>query len=360
MTDEIHRPPRRNFADFRSDTVTRPTEEMLQAMVTAPLGDDVFGDDPTVHRLEETAARRMGKEAALFVPSGTMGNQIAIRNHTSPGEEMLVEAGAHSFLYEAGGAAALSSVQTWPIENARGIPSTEQIRSRLRPDDPHCPRSTLLCLENTHNRYGGRVIPLEALREVATFARSHGLRVHLDGARLFHAEVASGIPASHYAEVADSVMFCLSKGLSAPVGSILAGTAEFISKARRTRKLLGGGMRQAGLIAAAGQVALESMVERLAEDHRRARRLAENLAPLPGIRIDPQEVETNIVLIHLTAKELPPGLQTAEELRERLEEKKVAAFVFATDTLRLTTHKDVDDDDVDRAIREVTALLTPR
>ncbi len=329
----------------------------MHAMSCADLGDDVFGDDPTVNRLEALAAQITGKEKALFVPSGTMGNQIAIRVHTRPGDEVLVEESSHTFLYEGGGIAALSLAQTWPLRNERGLPSINQIQQALRPDDPHCPRSSLLCLENTHNRYGGRVVPLDEMEEVSGFARKSGLRIHLDGARIFHAHVHADIPVSAYAACADSMMFCLSKGLCAPVGSMLVGTDEFIASARRMRKMFGGGMRQAGILAAAGLISLEEMVGRLEKDHARAKTLAEALSPLPGIDLTPKDVHTNIVLLNLRPEELPSTVQTAQDLIQRLLEEDVAAFMFGDRVVRLVTHKDVGDADVERAIRAFQKIL---
>jgi threonine aldolase len=329
---------------------------MLSAMVEARVGDDVFGDDPSVNELEAMAASMTGKEMALFVPSGTMGNQIAIRVHTRPGDEMLVEQSAHTFLYEAGAPAALSGVQTWPIPSAAGLPSIEDVEARLRPDDAHCPPTSLLCLENTHNRLGGRVVPLEDLTRLADFARSRGLRVHLDGARIFNAQAATDIPVNRWAAPVDSMMFCLSKALSAPVGSMLVGNREFVTKARRVRKQLGGGMRQAGYLAAAGIVALREMPSRLAADHDRARRLAQGIEGVPGLRQE-GPVETNIVLLRLVPEELPEALRDAPSLARRMEEEGVAIFVFAPDVIRLTTHKDVGDEDVERAIATLGRVL---
>lgn len=286
--------------DLRSDTVTHPTPAMREAMYRAEVGDDVYGEDPTINRLETLAADITGKPAALFVPSGTMANAIALLTHCRRGDEIIMGDRSHTYLYEVGGAARLNGSPARPIPT---LPDGTLDRARLAAsflgDDIHEARTGLLCLENTHNMCGGRVLPPATLRELAAPARARGLPVHMDGARLFNAAVALGLPASALAAEVDSVMFCLSKGLSAPVGSILAGPADFIAEARRIRKLLGGGMRQAGILAAAGIVALTEMVDRLAEDHANARRLADGLANLPGLDIAPETVETNILFFAL-------------------------------------------------------------
>ncbi len=295
--------------DLRSDTVTLPTQAMLQAMSSAPLGDDVFGDDPTVNRLEETAAERLGKEAALFVASGTMGNLLGVLVNARSGQEIIAEATSHLFLNEAGGAAVVGGVQVRQVPTERGVLAPEQVLAALRPrDDDHQPLSAAVVIENTHNRHGGVAWPLADLRRVGETARAHGLAVHMDGARVFNAAIATGADARDIAEVADTVSFCLSKGLSCPVGSVLCGPAGKIRQARRWRKMLGGGMRQAGVLAAAGLVALDTMVGRLAEDHDNARALAEGLAELPGVDCDLTRVQTNIVYFRLT------GMSSAEFL----------------------------------------------
>ncbi|HHY38241.1 MAG TPA: low specificity L-threonine aldolase, partial [Clostridia bacterium] len=252
--------------DLRSDTVTRPTPEMRRAMAEAEVGDDVYGEDPSVRQLEEIAAETMGKEAALFVASGTMGNQVALMAHTRRQDEVLLEAESHIFFYEAGGMAVLSGLMPFPIRTEDGILRPTDLERALRPSDIHFPKPSLVCLENTHNRHGGRVAGVEEIKKTCDFAHAHGLKVHLDGARIFNAAVALGVNVKSLVKDVDSVMFCLSKGLCAPVGSMLAGTRDFIEEARRCRKLLGGGMRQAGVLAAAGIVALKTMVDRLAED----------------------------------------------------------------------------------------------
>jgi threonine aldolase len=286
--------------DLRSDTVTHPTPGMRQAMFEAEVGDDVYGEDPTVNRLESMAASRMGKEAALFVASGTQGNLIAVLTHCNHGDEMIVGDEAHMFWYEVGGAAALGGVTTRILPNdSGGRLNPDDVERAIRDRDIHYPETRLLCLENTHNRCGGMVLTVGYTSQVSDLAHARGLKVHLDGARIFNAAIALGVPAPLLAENADSVSFCLSKGLGAPVGSLLCGGQDFIERARKVRKMLGGGMRQVGIIAAAGIVALETMVDRLAEDHASARRLAEGLLGIKGVRLAQDHVPTNIVMFDL-------------------------------------------------------------
>nr|HDM58891.1 aminotransferase class I/II-fold pyridoxal phosphate-dependent enzyme [Bacillota bacterium] len=288
----------KDISDFRSDTVTKPTPKMRQAMASAVVGDDVLGDDPTVQALEAKAAEMLGLEAALFVPSGTMGNEIAVNVWTNPGDEIILESRSHIYLYEAGGPARISGVQVCPIETTDGAMPIEAVRASIRDSsDPHCPTTSLICVENTHNMHGGRVLPIDYLRSLRELSLKQQIPIHLDGARLFNAVHASGISAREYAALADSVMFCLSKGLGAPIGSMLVGSAEFIERARRVRKVLGGGMRQVGVIAAPGIIALEEMVDRLHIDNENAKRLAQGIAGLPGVVLNPNTVDTNIVLV---------------------------------------------------------------
>jgi threonine aldolase len=286
------------FIDLRSDTVTLPTPAMRQAMFEAELGDDVLGEDPTVNRLEAMAAERLGKEASLFVASGTMANLVCLLAHCQRGQEAIMGHMAHTFLFEAGGAAAVGGIHPRTVPNQPdGTLDLGDVEAAIRPtDNPHHPRSRLVCLENTHNRCGGAVLTPAYMSQVRALADRHRLAIHLDGARVFNAAIALGVPVSELARDADSVSFCLSKGLSAPVGSMVCGSSALVNEARRQRKLLGGGMRQAGVLAAAGIVALETMVDRLAEDHSNARKLAEGLAGLPGIVLDPKRVETNLVI----------------------------------------------------------------
>ena len=331
--------------DLRSDTVTRPTQEMRRAMAQAPVGDDVFGEDPTINRLEESVAAILGKEAAMYCPSGTMTNQIAIFVGTGRGDEVILHEGAHVFNYEAGAPALLSGVQVRTVPGEGGVVSPETLRCAVRPENVHFARPRLLCLENTHNVAGGRIFPLGDFAAVAAEARNLGLRVHLDGARLFNAAVATGIPAREWCEHADTVSVCSSKGLGAPVGSLLAGDWEAIREARRARKAFGGGMRQAGIIAAASLYAFENNIERLGEDHERAKRLANGLREA-GYRVD--EPETNIVLVEVGE---------AEAALRNLAEEGVLATPWSGSRIRLCTHLGVGDEEVDAAIEAASRLL---
>ena len=337
--------------DLRSDTVTRPTAGMRAAIAAALVGDDVFDDDPTVHALQDRVAALLGKERALFVPSGTMGNQAAIRSLTVPGDEVVLERDSHIFNYEAGGAAALSGVQLCPLAGTRGALDPAQVLAAVRPDDVHNPVSRLLCLENTHQRSGGTVIGLAELTQTANAARERGMAVHLDGARLWNAIVATGVPAVRWAEPFDTVTTCFSKGLGAPVGSVLAGDAEVIARARRARKMFGGGMRQAGLLAAACLYALDHHVDRLADDHRRARSLAERIARIPGLSIDPAAVATNIVFFEVE----DPAWDAASVVRAA-GERGVRLSAYGPRTVRAVTHLDVDDAGIERAAAALEAL----
>ena len=291
------------YIDLRSDTVTQPTPEMREAMMRAELGDDVFGDDPTVNRLEEIAAAKLGKAAAVFVASGTMGNLTSLLTHCRRGEEVIVGDQAHNFRYEAGGSSALGGIAQFQIpNNPDGTLPLDRVEAAIRGSDQHEARTRLIALENTHNRCGGTVLPLGHMQQVRELADRHNLKVHLDGARIFNAAVALGVDVKAITQYADSVTFCLSKGLSAPIGSVICGSQDFIAQARRYRKMLGGGMRQAGVLAAAGIVALEKMIDRLAEDHANARRLAEGLADMPGVVVDLDRVQTNILFFNLTSE----------------------------------------------------------
>lgn len=333
----------KEWVDLRSDTVTRPTPAMRRAIAEAEVGDDVFGDDPTVAQLERTVAERLGKEAALFVPSGTMANQIAVALWTRPGDEILLEAESHVFLYEGGGPAVISGASIRTLPGVRGLVPADVLRESIRPPNVHYPPSTLLVLENTHNRSGGRVLPLDGMRMTAAAAREAGMRVHLDGARLWNASVASGIPERDYAALCDSVGVCLSKGLGAPIGSLISADADAIARARFIRKRLGGGMRQAGIIAAAGLHAVVHHRERLAEDHARAQRLARAAAGIEGLAIDPADVETNILRIGVTRG-------TPERWCEELQRCRVRAVPFGKSAIRAVLHLDVDDGDLSAAV----------
>jgi len=340
------------IVDLRSDTVTTPTPEMRQAMAEAEVGDDVFGEDPTVNRLEAVAAERLGKEAGLFVMSGTMGNQVSIMAHTNRGEEIILDDQSHIFIFELAAMAVLSGVQPRTLMGDRGILNPEAVRRAIRTPNITSPRTALVAVETSHNLGGGTVYPLEVVREIRRIAAEGGIAVHLDGARIFNASLAIGTPVRELADQADSVMFCLSKGLAAPVGSIVAGTRTFIQRARRARKMLGGGARQVGILAAAGLVALERMVDRLREDHENARVLAEGLAALPGITIDLNWVQTNIVIFHLQHKHLD-----APSLILRLAEHGIKAFNMSQDSIRMVTHKDVDRADILMTLEVLRKIL---
>ena len=338
--------------DFRSDTVAMPSPEMRRAMVEAPLGDDVFGDDPTTNRLMEAAAQRMGKEAATFVPSGTMGNLIGIAVNAGRGQELIADADSHAFYYETAGAAAVCGVQIRPVPTEAGVMAPEQVVAAVRPrDDPHQPITAAVTFENTHNRHGGVVWPLEALRAASDAAHAQGLRVHLDGARIFNAAVALGVPAGEIAACADTVTFCLSKGLACPIGSIFCGSAEDVEEAKRWRKRLGGGMRQVGVLAAAGLIALDRMVDRLAEDHANARTLAEGLSELPGVRCDLRRVQTNLVYFDVDAM---PAQQFLDECAKR----GVVSEPTGPHTIRFVTHYGIDAADIQTALKVASDVLS--
>jgi threonine aldolase len=329
--------------DLRSDTVTQPTPAMRRAMAEAEVGDDVFGDDPTVIALERRIAALAGTEAALFVPSGTMGNQLAVNVLTRPADEVLLEAESHIYFYEQGGMAASSGCLAHPVRGERGVLPLDTLVAALRDDDDHVARVTLVCAENTHNRAGGAVVPLAKLRELAALARERKLRLHLDGARLWNAHVATGVPIAEYAACADTVMMCFSKGLGAPVGSILTGSAEHVRAARRVRKRWGGGMRQVGILAAACLHALDHHVARLADDHRRAKRLAEGFAEAAGAHVIAPD--TNIVFVDLAAP-----APDAKTMVARLAERGVRMSAYGPRRVRAIAHLDVDDAGIERAV----------
>jgi threonine aldolase len=331
--------------DLRSDTVTRPSPGMREAIFKAEVGDDVFGDDPTVIRLEEMLADLLGKESALFVPSGTMANQVAINAHTQPGDEVIVERNCHTYNYEVAAHAVLSGVQLAALEGRHGILTAEQVEEAIRADDIHMPRTSLICLENTHNRGGGVIYPIDEIRRIAWVAKDKGLLMHLDGARLFNASVATGIPAKNYAALFDSVSICLSKGLGAPVGSMLAGERDFIKSCRRYRKMYGGGMRQVGILASAGIYALDNNIERLAEDHDNATLFAQGVSQIPGIGIDLETVHTNIVVMDITGL----GMDSNRAMG-MLQKNGCLVVVFGPRKIRAVTHLDVNEEDVSEAI----------
>ncbi len=339
------------YSDFRSDTVTRPTENMKRAMAEAVVGDDVLGDDPTVQKLEDLAARTMGKEAGLFVPSGTMGNSVAIKVWTKELEEVIVESRAHLYNMESTHMTFIARVTPRPLASDRGAMDPEEIERNIRKPTVHIPRTSLICLENSHNNWSGAVVPMENLKAIREIANKHQVKIHFDGARIFNASHASGVSVKEYARIGDSLMFCLSKGLSAPVGSMLVGPKDFIDYARRVRKALGGGMRQVGVLAAPGIVALTEMVDRLEDDHARAKRLASSIAGLPGIDLKPELIQTNIIIFGFNHPRL-----SIPEFLAKLKNNKILALA-TTGGIRFVTHKDVDDADIEKAIQAFKKIL---
>ncbi len=337
--------------DIRSDTVTKPSKGMREMMANAEVGDDVFGEDPTVNRLQEYVADLLGKEAALYVPSGTMANQISINAHTQPGNEVICESGCHLFNYEAGGPALLSGVMLRTLDGKKGSLSAEQIEENIRPDNSHFAQTTLITLENTHNRAGGTIFPFEEIKKISALAKDRKIKIHLDGARLMNAVVATGIKASEWTSYFDSASICLSKGLGAPVGSVIAGSGEFIQKAHRYRKTYGGGMRQSGVIAAAGIYALENNMERLSDDHDNARKFAEGISALDGISVDLDWVQTNIVMI-----DIDPSRGTGAEWVEALDAGGVAILATAPQRLRAVFHLDVSSEDTNRVVESFNTV----
>lgn len=330
--------------DLRSDTVTQPTPEMREAMYKAEVGDDGYGEDPTVNRLEALAAERLGKEAAVFVASGTMGNLVALLVHCERGDEVILGDQSHIFWYEMGGISALGGVHVKTIPNsADGTLPLDALQTAIRPDWPKFPRTSLVCLENTQNRCSGAVLPMDYVASVAQMVHGASAHLHMDGARIFNAAVALGLPPATVVQDADSVQFCLSKGLAAPVGSLICGSAEFIKESRRWRQAVGGAMRQAGVIAAAGVVGLERMVDRLADDHENAQVLVNGLANIPGLQVDPKAVQTNIVMIRPTAI-------GAADYQRRLAEQGVLVSNYWGGVLRAVTHSGIERDDIDYAL----------
>jgi len=341
------------ISDFRSDTVTKPTPEMRQAMAAAEVGDDVIGFDPTVQKLEALAAEAMGKEAGLFCPSGTMGNSIAVKAWTHELQEVIVESRSHIYNLESTHMTFISRVTPRPLPSLRGAMDPAEVERFIKKPNVHTPETTLICLENTHNNWGGAVVPLENFKAIRDVADRHKLKIHLDGARIYNASTASGVPVRAYAGEVDSVMFCLSKGLSAPIGSMLVGPKPFIDYGRRIRKALGGGMRQVGVIAAAGLLALTEMTKRLGQDHVRAKRLAGAIAVLPGIKIDPAEVETNIIIFGFEHPRLSVAGMVAE-----LDKRGIRVLAAPGGIgIRMVTHKDVGDADVEAAIAAFREIL---
>ena len=333
----------KRIIDLRSDTVTKPTPEMYEAIRNAPLGDDVLGDDPTVKELEKLAAEKTGFEAALYVPSGTMGNAIACKVWTREGTEVILEEMCHIYNFEVAHLAEISRVMPRPLKSNRGYIDPEDIRKNIKKEGLHIAGTSLICLENTHNFWGGKVLTPEYLKEVREIADEFDLPLHLDGARIFNAAVFLKKDVRELTKYLDSLMFCLSKGLSCPVGSVLCGSKEFIEKARRVRKLLGGGMRQAGILAACGIVALNKMIDRLEEDHKNAKRLAEGLSEISWIEINPDDVETNIVIANVK--------KDPEEVTKKMADKGVLALPFGKGRIRFVTHKDVNEEDIEEALK---------
>ena len=339
--------------DLRSDTVTQPTPAMREAMARAEVGDDVYGEDPTLNRLEALAAEMLGMEAAVFVPSGTMGNLISVLSHCGRGDEMILGDNAHIFYYEQGGAAAVGGVHPRTVPNAAdGTVDLNDVAHAIRGSDQHFPVTRLIAVENTHNRRGGAVLPTEYMDAIGDFAHEQGVKLHVDGARIWNAAVALGVSPARLLRNADSVSACLSKGLAAPVGSVVAGDAAFIQRARRMRKQVGGGMRQAGVLAAAGLVSLTDMVDRLADDHANARRLAAGVDALDGVAVDLDSVQTNLVYFDVTR----PGV-TALDLASALSAQGVQVISTGAYRLRAVTHNDISAEDVERALDVMTEVL---
>ena len=336
--------------DLRSDTVTQPTEDMRKAMMAAPVGDDVLGDDPTVSALEAYVAELLGKEAAVYMPSGTMTNQVALRSHTQPGDEIILESEAHIYYYEGGGPAALSGLSCRLLPGEGGVFSATAIEQALRPQDPHFPQTRLVCVENTHNRSGGRIFPIGTICEIAEVCKRHSLSLHLDGARFWNACVATGLSEADYAAPFDTVSVCFSKGLGAPVGSALVGSAEMMAKARRFRKMFGGGMRQAGIIAAGALYAVEKQRDRLVEDHEKAQRLARGLAMIAGVEIDTSSVQTNIVNFDLPE-------HSADEIAKALAQRDVAVLATGLHRIRAVTNLMVTRSQIDSTLEAIAQTV---
>jgi threonine aldolase len=338
----------KEFIDLRSDTVTLPTDEMLEAIRHAELGDDVFREDPTVNRLEEMAAAKMGKEAALLVTSGTQANLVSLMSNTERGELVILESESHMYWYEVGGISAIAGLLPWPVRSQRGAFDPNDVEAAIRPRNIHFPEPSLVCVENTHNRHGGTVITPDQIRAVSEVAKAHGLRLYMDGARIFNAAVALKTDVKEFTKHVDNLMFCLSKSLSCPIGSVVVGTQEFIETARKTRKVLGGGMRQAGIIAAPGIIALEKMIDRLEEDHRNAKRLAEGIVKIAGIRVDLDCVQTNMVLFDIS------GLGVADEqFLSKLKESGVLASTLAKNKVRMVTHRGIEREHIEKTITAI-------
>jgi len=331
--------------DLRSDTVTLPTEEMLEAIRHAELGDDVYGEDPTVNRLEELAAKKVGKEAAMLVPSGTMANLVSVLSNTKRGDSAILEADSHIYWYELGGISAVAGVLPLPVRGTMGIMNPADIETAIRPKGLHSARTTLVCIENTHNRAGGTIATPSQIEAISKVTKRHGLRLYMDGARIFNAAVALKADVQQFTRHVDNMMFCLSKGLSCPVGSLVVGTEEHVQRARRNRKILGGGMRQAGVIAAAGIVALETMIDRLEDDHRNARLLAEGILKIDGVKVDVKTVQTNMVMFDVDGL----GVR-ADAFVKKLKEHGVLSGNMSRTRVRMVTHRGIEQEDIEKAL----------
>jgi threonine aldolase len=338
--------------DLRSDTVTKPSARMREVMAQAEVGDDVYGEDPTVNRLQQTAATLLGKEAALFVPSGIMANQLCLRLHAKPGDEVIIDSRSHIVRYEHGAAAALAGIQLHWVNGTRGLLDTEQVKSAIRPKDPYNPTTALISLENTHNSGGGSVYPLQTIQQIRAIAMEYQIPMHLDGARLFNAVTATGTPAADYARHFETVSFCLSKGLGAPVGSLIVTDSGRIASLRPLRRMYGGGMRQAGILAAAGLYALHHNIGRLKEDHAHARQLASRLERIPAVSIDVTHVETNIVIFDVKL-----GQRSAEDVMATLRSKGLLINAVGRETFRAVTHLDVSSEEIERAGEILASVL---
>lgn len=335
------------IVDLRSDTFTLPTPEMMKAIQEAELGDDVFQEDPTVNKLEKLAAEKIGKEKALFVTSGTQGNVVSLLTHTERGDEVIMEAQSHTYLYEVGAMAALGGLMAHPLPGDKGVLNPEDVEKAIRGDNIHYPRTRLLCVENTHNNAGGTVVTVEQIKALSDVVKPKDIRMHLDGARVFNAATALNTDVKKITKEFDSVMFCLSKGLSAPVGSMVCGSSEYIDRARKVRKMLGGGMRQAGVLAACGVVALEKMIDRLKEDHKNARKLAEGLSHLKGISIELERVQTNIIIFDVSQ------LGGSEKFIKELDKRGVKCLSRDENVVRMVTHRMITEDDIEYALERI-------
>ncbi len=338
------------YIDIRSDTVTKPSRKMLEAMLDAKVGDDVFGEDPTVNMLQEKCAQITGKEKALFVPTGCMANQLAVKSHTHQGDEVILERESHILNYETAAASIISRVQLYPVEGINGVMNPDDIKKSVRPDDYYFPKTKLICVENTHNRAGGVIQPYENLKTISSFARENGIKMHMDGARIFNASVETGIDVMGYAKLADSISFCFSKGLGAPVGSVLCGSEEFIDIAHKWRKIIGGGMRQAGVLAAAALYALEHNVERLKEDHTKAKYFANEINKIDGIEVELETVQTNMVIFRTTEYQKP-------EFIRLLKDKGVLVSAGSFHKIRAVFHLDVQMNEVTKAVDVIKSLF---